>query len=177
MSADAWCRCVVIADRKGDFLSRSGIVALMACATGCVGARTNVVANDAVYPISLSRAVRDADGAVVAQEQAVKVGTFHHDATAWGLFFTAIRLNPRTDISEAVNAQVKRAGGVAIVNLRIMGRVCALDYVGVVFAPLLFPGCTKLVVEGDIIKVKGEAAAAPPVAASGARVHAMSAVQ
>ena len=164
-------------DRLRGLLSLSGIVALLACATGCVGARTDVVADGAVYPVSLSRAVRDADGAVVSQERAVKVGTFHHDATAWGLLYTAIRLNPRTDISQAVNKQIKRLGGDAIVNLRIMGSVCAMNYVGVAVLAPLFPGCTKLVLEGDIIKVEREPAGAPPIAASSAHARAMGAVR
>ena len=143
----------MIADRLRGLGSLIGVAGLLGLATGCVGARTSVVADDAAYPISLSRAVRDADGAIVPPERAVKVGTFHDDATAWGLFYTAIRFNPRTDISQAINSQVKTAGGDAVVNLRIMGSVCAMDYVGVAMFVPLWPGCTKIAVEGDIIKV------------------------
>jgi hypothetical protein len=144
----------MLADRLRSFAAFAATFATIACATGCVGARTNVVAADAAYPISLSRAVRDAEGAIIPQERAVKVGTFHDETKAWGLFYSAIRLNPQTDISRSLNEQIKTVAGDAVVNLRVMSSVCAMDYVGVfVFAPL-WPGCANIVVEGDIIKVK-----------------------
>lgn len=143
----------MVIERLRRFFCLAAGVTTLAGATGCVGARTNVVAPDAAYPVSLSRAVRDADGTIVSQDRAVKVGTFRARFTAWGLFYTAVRLNPRTDISKSLNNQVKTAAGDAVVNLRVMSSVCAMDYIGVFFHTPLWPGCTKITVEGDIIKV------------------------
>lgn len=153
-------------------LKLAALGALLTLGTGCAGARTNVVADTARYPISLSRAVRDADGSVVPQDRVAKVGKFHSDATAWGLLYTGIRLTPRTDISKAVNGQVAAVGGDAVVNLRIMGSHCAGDFVPVVGLIPIWPGCANITVEGDIIKVL-RATVEARRALAGARIVAM----
>ena len=127
---------------------------LLGVSTGCAGARTSVVADGASYPISLSRAVRDRDGSIVPSENMTKVGTLHDDATAWGILYSAIKLTPRTDISTAVNAQVAQSGGDAVVNLRVTGGHCASDFFALLTVIPIWPGCARIEVEGDIVKLK-----------------------
>lgn len=131
-------------------------VVLLGVGSGCAGARTSVVADEASYPISLSRAVRDQDGTIAASERMKKVGTLRVDATAWGIFYSAIKLTPRTDISPAVNEQVAKAGGDAVVNLRIRGGQCAADFFAFFTAIPIWPGCASIEIEGDIVKVTRE---------------------
>lgn len=131
------------------------LAGLVGTGTGCAGARTTVAAESAAYPVSLSRAVRDADGEILANERAEKVASFYTTSRAWGIFYSLIRFNPRTDISEAINAQVAAARGQAVVNLRVMAGHCSMNTVAVVIGIPLLPGCTNVVVEGDIIRVKG----------------------
>lgn len=152
----------------------AALALLLSAGTGCAGARTNVVADTAQYPISLSRAVRDADGSIVAQERVAKVGKLRSEEMAWGLLYSAIRLNPRTDISKAVNRQVAAAGGDAVVNLRIMGSHCGGDFVPFLTMVPIWPGCANIVVEGDIIKVLRKTVEAR-AALSGVRVASMEA--
>lgn len=141
-------------------------VAALALGSGCAGARTTVVADHAQYPISLSGATRDANGTIVGgDEELEKVGSLREDATAWGMLYSAIRLNPRTDVSRAVNEQVAKAGGEAVVNLKVRGGHCASDFFAIIDVIPIWPGCTKVVVEGDIVRVRRRTAA--PVARSG----------
>ena len=133
--------------------------------TGCAGARSTVAADRAAYPLSLSPAVRDADGTVVSGAELERVAVLHADSTAWGMFYSAVRLNPRTDISKAVNEQVARVGGEAIVNMKIMGAHCGADFAAIIDVIPFWPGCAKIVVEGDIVKVK-RARATKPVTAT-----------
>lgn len=166
----------MIADRA---LTLAAMAILVALSTGCAGARTTVVADTAGYPISLSRAVRDANGDIVTHDRVVKVGTLHDDATVWGLLYSAIRFNPRTDISQATNEQVAAAGGDAVVNLRVEGRQCALDWIPLVSLLPIWPGCATIKVQGDIVKVLRTAPPAVVVggALSGARVRSMEAAR
>jgi hypothetical protein len=127
--------------------------ALLAASTGCAGARTSVVADEAAYPISLSRAVRDQDGSIVASEHLTKVGSLHQDTKAWGMFYSAVKLTPRTDISRVVNAQVAALGGDAVVNLRVSGNHCVSNFFVVLTLLPFFPGCARVEVDGDIVKV------------------------
>lgn len=136
-------------------VARLAALALLAAfAMGCAGARTTVVADSASYPLSLSRAVRDAKGEIVTQDRVVKVGTFEDETMVWGLLYSAIRLNPRTDISTAANEQIAAVAGDAVVNLRIEGRHCALDWFALFTFLPVWPGCASVKVRGDIVKVK-----------------------
>jgi hypothetical protein len=135
--------------------------------TGCAGARTTIAADHAAYPVSLSPAVRDSDKKIVSGDDLEHVAKFRADATAWGMPYSAIRLNPRTDISAQINDQIRRAGGEAIVNLKIMSAQCGANFAALIDAIPLWPGCAKIAVEGDIVKVKrGQAAAQPTKVAS-----------
>ena len=122
--------------------------------TGCAGARTHVAAPTANVPISLSHAVRDADGSLVPRERREIVGALHDERTAWGLLYSVIELTPEKDISAAVNEQVARAGGDAVVNLRIETHGCAWNYVPILDLLPVWPGCAKLTIDGDIVRVR-----------------------
>ncbi len=135
--------------------SAASFVALVALASvGCAGARTEVVAPRAAVPISLSHAVRAADGSLVPAADREIVGTFHDERMAWGMFYSAVKLTPEKDISDEVNAQVARVGGDAIVTLRIEAHACAATYFAVLNALPMWPGCTKITIDGDIIRVR-----------------------
>jgi hypothetical protein len=126
---------------------------LAVAATGCAGARTALVAPDSRYPVSLTRGVRDADGELVPTERRLVVGKFEESVTAWGLLYSAVNITPTTDVSQAINEQVSALRGDAIVSLHIATADCALDW----FIPLnvipIWPGCTNVRLEGEIVRV------------------------
>ena len=136
------------------FVSFFGALALVAL-TGCAGARTQVTADTARYPVSFSRAVRDSEGDVVGNERLKKVGTFESKTTAWGMLYSAIPLTPKTDISKLVNAQIAAHGGDAIVNLWVRGARCGADFAFLLSALPVFPGYAHIHLESDIVKVVG----------------------
>lgn len=146
---------------------RASSLLLIALATGgCAGARTEIVAPHAAVPISLSHAVRAADGALVPAADREVVGTFHDERMAWGLFYSAVKLTPEKDISDEVNAQVARAGGDAVVMLRIEAHACAASYFAVLNALPVWPGCTKVTIDGDIVRVRRAAREPVPAVAA-----------
>jgi len=133
---------------------RALAVALALAVTGCTGARTTVVAPHARYPVSLSRGLRDASGALVTFDRRVVVGRFNASHTGWGMVYSAAKLTPTTDISDEVNAQVAAAHGDGIIHLTIVTRACALDYFAFPFGILPFwPSCVFVDVSGDIVRV------------------------
>ncbi|MBX3190060.1 MAG: hypothetical protein KF819_23745 [Labilithrix sp.] len=148
----------MIADR---LLPLVGAV-LLAATTGCAGARSNLTADRASYPVSLSRAVRDADGDIVAQDRTKKVASFRHDTSSVAIFYSYGGA-PKKDISKAINDQIAAHGGDAIVNLRVTVKQCGLNFVPLLYLIPIWPGCAKIETEGDIIKVAPKAAPAPEV--------------
>jgi len=134
---------------------RGGLILLCGLVTsGCYGASTDVVAPTAKVPVSLSRAVHDANGSIVELGEREVVGTFSYDTTVWSLAYGAADLHGTTDISEAINAQVGEQGGDAVTNLEITGKACGWGMVlGFNLLPL-WPGCEYIEVRGDIIRVR-----------------------
>ena len=141
------------------------VVMLAAALTGCAGASSDVVAPGAKVPISLSRAVRDADGVVVPQERQEIVGHFEQKSTSWGIAWSLVDLTPRTDLSQNVNQQVARAKGDAVVRLAVRSKPCGMNFVPVLGWLPIWPGCSSLVIGGDIVRVKPAPAPPPPVVA------------
>jgi hypothetical protein len=125
--------------------------------TGC-SVHTEIVAPTATVPISLSRSVRDASGAIVEPERRETVGHFRVHRDAWAMLYTAVQLDTKTDISRDVNDQVRAAGGDAIVRMSIHSRPCAFQFVGILNWLPFWPSCLDVVVEGDIIRVRREEA-------------------
>jgi hypothetical protein len=140
---------------------RAALTAGLAVATSaCAGARTALVAPDSRYPVSLTRGVRDANGELVPAERRDVVGKFEEIVSAWGLLYSAVNVTPTTDLSRAINDQVSAVRGDAIVNLHVATADCVLDW----FIPLnmlpIWPGCTNVRLEGEIVRVLPQGARA-----------------
>ena len=126
--------------------------ALFASSVGCAGARSYVVAREALVPISMSDGLRGEDGKLLEKGQKHVVGEFSFDYRAWGMLWTAISFTGNKDISDEVNAQVKDAGGDAINNLEVRSGNCGWTLFTVVG---LLPSCSDVEIRGDIVKVSG----------------------
>jgi hypothetical protein len=117
----------------------------------CAGARANLVAPSARYPISISNGMRANDGHLMVRKEMKIVGHFHDERRAWGLLYSFVPLTPHLDESEEFNRQVAAAGGDAIVRLTTDSRACALDYFVILNFLPFWPGCANIVLDGDII--------------------------
>jgi hypothetical protein len=130
----------------------AALVASSSLAFGCAGARASIVLPESKYPVSLSNGMLGQNREILTGEEMQVVGKFHEERTAWGMLYSFIPFTPHLDVSEAINAQVERAGGQGIVRLRTSSKPCALDYF-VLFTIIPFwPGCTSVELDGDIIK-------------------------
>jgi hypothetical protein len=138
------------------FRSMLGVMALLAgiSGIGCAGARTTLEAPDAQYPVSLTRGIRGADGELVPVERREVVGKFRDTRTAWAILYSGVNITPTKDLSEAINEQIAARGGDAIVHLRVGSADCALNWFAILNLLPIWPGCTNIYVEGDIIRVK-----------------------
>jgi hypothetical protein len=139
--------------------------ALFASSVGCAGARSYVVAREALVPISMSDGLRGEDGKLLADGQKHVVGEFSYDYRAWGMLWTAISFTGNKDISDAVNEQVKDAGGDAINNLEVRSGNCGWTLFTAVG---LLPSCSNVEIRGDIVKVSSLSAPATVQVSSGA---------
>ncbi len=120
-------------------------------AWGCAGAQIDIVAPTARVPVAITRALPVRDGLPVREGAGLEqVGSFTHASTHYGFFYGATRST--LDLSEAVNAQVGRAGGEGITSLRIDVEHCALNYVFPLTLLPFWPGCEEVTVAGTIVK-------------------------
>ena len=121
---------------------------------GCAGARVQVTADRARYPLSLSPVVRDGAGRLYDARTLVKVGWLDVRQTATGFIYSALAIPRARDFSEAINAQVAAAGGEAVVSLRIStGEGCGwLNGFPILNALPFWPGCVPVRLTGDIVR-------------------------
>ena len=122
--------------------------AMLAACSSAVSSKTVVIAPSARSPISLTSALIDRAG-IVSPDLIKKVGrfTFEQDQCNDNRYDDptkpVLTLKTTVDISRAVNEQISRAGGHAIVRLRVDARK---------------PGnyCAVVRLSGDIVRVRGK---------------------
>jgi hypothetical protein len=132
-------------------------------AAGCAGARVQVRADRARYPLSLSPVVRDGTGRLHDARTLVKVGWLDVRQTTTGFVYSALPLPRERDFSDAINAQVVAAGGEAVVSLRISsGDGCGwLNGFPILNALPFWPGCVPVRLTGDIVRRRGDVILGP----------------
>jgi hypothetical protein len=149
---------------------RTALFAALVLAAGCGGARTNVRADSAAFPISFSPGLRGPDGALLAAADKQEVGSFQLDYTAWSAVWTLVPvINNDRDISSEVNAQVAKAGGDGIIGMSVETVHCFWNFFTVIG---LLPDCANISVRGSIVKVPSASpaplkAAAPATGSKG----------
>lgn len=123
-------------------------------APGCAGARVNVTADCARYPLSFSPVVRDASGRPYDAGTLVKVGWLDVLKTTPGFVYSALTVPPTRDFSDEINAQVASAGGEAVVRLTvtIAGGCGWLNGFPILNALPVWPGCVPVRLTGDIVR-------------------------
>jgi hypothetical protein len=132
-----------------------GLLLLVAlAASGCAGARVNVTANRARYPLSFSPVVRDASGRPYDARNLMKVGWLDVRKTTPGFVYSALTVPPTRDFSDEINAQVAAAGGEAVVDLTVTvaGGCGWLNGFPILNALPVWPGCVPVRLTGDIVR-------------------------
>ena len=106
----------------------------------------------AIAAIALPEPVEKAAD-VARRDPAPGIGHLEEHRIAWGMLYSLASLTPTSDISDAINTQVAAAHGDAVIHLSIRSKPCAANFVPLVNWLPFWPGCSKLVFEGDIIRV------------------------
>ena len=127
-------------------------LALATLATGCAGGHARLSFDSAAYPVSLSPTVPDNDGQILAPERFEVVGVLSVQTKAWAIFYSAVPLQGKRDVSSDINAQVAEHGGEGVVNLRIVSKQCKINHAWVINALPIWPGCSDVTLTGDIIR-------------------------
>ena len=127
---------------------------LVSC--GLSGSRTTLVMRKAKYPVSMSRAVRDENGALVRLKKIKRVGIFETEFSAWSILYGSIPFSAKTDISEQINRQVENVGGDAVTNVLVTVNNCKINEVPFFSLLPIWPGCLDAKVQGTIIKVRDD---------------------
>jgi hypothetical protein len=131
------------------------LVALAALGgSGCAGARVNVTADHARYPLSLSPVVRDANGRPYDARTLIKVGWLDVHKTTPGFVYSTLTVPRTRDFSDEINVQVAAAGGEAVVGLTIWTSWGCdwLNFLPIFNALPIWPGCVPVRLTGDIVK-------------------------
>ena len=129
-------------------------IALGGLLAGCAGARVEVTARRAAYPISMSSSVRDDSGTLLDIRSLKIASGFHFEATRLGILYSGVTPRGALDISDAVNAQVSAAQGEAIIRLSVtVDESCdVLNSLPILNAIPVWPGCVPVVLDGLIVK-------------------------
>lgn len=137
---------------------------------GCAGARFDVAADHAKYPISFSPALPAADGTnVYLNHQLEAVGEFEFSSTQLGFVWGLLPGKP-VEISDKINAAVAEKHGDGVVGLSVSNDSCFTNYLFPLPILPFWPGCQILTVKGIVVRLKAAATGVPaptPVAVSG----------
>jgi len=139
---------------RARYSARLSFAAWLLLVAGCAGSRVEITARNSRYPISFSHLVRDRAGYLYDRASLDAVGTFNGSKSSFGIFYSALGLSPRYDVSDDVNRQVARAGGEAVVDTTVSVTTdCnALNAFPILNAIPIWPGCVHVVVSGAIVR-------------------------
>jgi hypothetical protein len=124
-------------------LSLTSVIGL----AGCSGARTELHFDGLRHPVSMSPVI--SPGRPI--DPGSYRGRFECEARAYSLLYSAISLDPVTDLSPLIEAEIERLGGDAVVELTVSASTCPMNH----FVPLtllpMWPNCVHLRVTGLVI--------------------------
>lgn len=151
------------------FIVRVSVVAMLA---GCAGARYDIAADHAKYPISFSPALPTAEGTnAYLNHELEPEGTFEFSTTQLGFVWSLVP-SKTVEISDQINAAVAEKHGEGVVALSIANKSCASNYLFPLPILPFWPGCQVLTVKGTVVRLRVAAAtnrpAETPAVASGA---------
>lgn len=108
----------------------------------CFGnARTSIHAPNTKFQVSMSP---------VLNSTPKIVGKFAKPFTAWSMAYGLAQLDPKIDLSEAINQQVAMAGGNSIINLKVETQACLINGAPILSLLPVWPSCVEGMVTGDI---------------------------
>ncbi len=141
---------------KFKFLFIFGIISLGAFCIGCAGARGKVRLEELNNPVSMSPYLYDAKGQLISVDKGlVRVGGLYTQKTYYGVFYTAIRLTGDGDLTKEINDAVTALNADGIINFHyVVDQGNTNGCVPLTWLPI-WPGTTKVVFFGDIVKIKG----------------------
>lgn len=126
---------------------------LFAIMVSCAGARGNLRFDELKYPVSMSPALYDKDNTVVFYKRELKpVGKLDYTKTIWSTLWTAVTFNPSQELGGPINTQIEENGGEGVVNMTVHVRNCSLNYIPILAWLPIWPGCTVVNIEGDVVK-------------------------
>ena len=130
------------------------LVLLWAGTTGCAGTRSHIVVGEAPCPVSLSPALRTSQGEVRGERYLEFVGTFHHKHTSAHMLWAIIPLSrTKHDLSAELRQQVDKAGGDAVVNLKVKSYYNFWNTCWTMLSAGIIPTWSKVEVTGDIVRI------------------------
>jgi hypothetical protein len=147
---------------RKNFVTILGVLALAAFLGGCAGARGALAFDQLKYPVSSSPFIYGPDDRPLNPGEVQHVGKMVWVERVWGLWWSWIPLSGTIDVSAPINAQIARAGGDGIINLKVIAENCGMNYVPVFNMVPLYPGCTYVTITGDIVKAMEMAPPPPP---------------
>lgn len=122
---------------------------------GLAGSRSYITAPSVNYPVSLSPAIRNVDGTISMEDDLVKVGEFYYQYKSGSMLWLAIPLTEtKYDISNALNEQIGKVGGEAIINLSIKNNGDPLVILSPALSFGLLPSYSSIEITGDVVSRK-----------------------
>ncbi len=116
----------------------------------CAGADTKVCFDSSEYPVSMSSYVPAHNGTHITWPRLKEVGNFSAEGRGYGILYSWLPLND-LDFSDELNAQIKEAGGHAVIELTVQATNSLWNFCPRQWVPL-YPGNVHVLVKGKIVR-------------------------
>lgn len=121
---------------------------------GCAGSRGVMTFDNLRHPTSMSAYIYGPNDEVLAKEDLMVMGNVHIEKAYWGFMFSLVNVSDDKKIVDAINQQVDEKGGDGVINLSVTAEGCAISGFTILQLLPIWPGCTNVVVTGDIVKAR-----------------------
>jgi len=120
----------------------------------CAGNKGKLRMDELAYPVSMSGYIYDKNMKPVRIDAGLKkLAHIETSKTLWSMFYTLVNLNDATNIVRDFNGQIAETKtGQGVVNLNIRHRSCFLNEFYILNLLPIWPGCSTLILSGDVIE-------------------------
>ena len=134
----------------------TGIFALFAFCIGCAGARGKIRLEELNHPVSMSPYIYGKNGQLLTIDKGLSYsGGLYIQKTYLGIFYSAARLTGDGDLNKQIDDAITALDADGIVNFHYVVDQGPSNFCCPATILPIWPGMTKVVFMGDIVKVKG----------------------
>ena len=128
------------------------VLAMVSCSTGCAAGSGTLRFKKLSYPVSMSPVLEDDSGKLLGTYDLEKRGKFKKEVTFTNLIWGLVPTTGSVDLSAEINKKIRGVKGEGIINFSVTAIPCGSNFIFQLIIIPFWPGCTRVVVEGTIVR-------------------------